>query len=66
MAYSVDALRKSREPKAATPGASLSDVPAGAPHSTDDALGCWNGEAFVSWSKWVQFQTKRIKISEKK
>jgi hypothetical protein len=61
MAYSLDALRRSREPKAATApaAASLKEVPPDAPHATDDALGCWNGEAFVSWSDWTLSQRKR-------
>jgi hypothetical protein len=28
-------------------------VPAEAPHDTTDAVGCWNGERFVSWREWV-------------
>jgi hypothetical protein len=50
MNYSVDSLRKVRE--GATEPPPLVAAPANAPHDTDDALGVWNGERFVSWSEW--------------
>jgi hypothetical protein len=31
----------------------LAAVPAEAPHDTSEAVGCWNGERFVSWREWV-------------
>lgn len=52
MAYSIDRLRKVREQKD-TPEGGLADVPVNAPHDTDDAVGCWNGERFVSWHQWI-------------
>jgi hypothetical protein len=34
----------------------LAAVPVEAPHNTTDAVGCWNGERFVSWREWVLSQ----------
>jgi hypothetical protein len=52
MPYSLDDLRRARAPKPAH-----DDVPAGipadAPHDTGEALGCWNGQRFVSWREWL-------------
>jgi hypothetical protein len=51
MAYSVDRLRKAREEKGTPTG--LAAIPPDAPHDTDDAIGFWNGERFVSWREWI-------------
>ncbi|MCL5742976.1 MAG: hypothetical protein M1541_03470 [Acidobacteria bacterium] len=55
MPYSLDDLRKAREPKPATDDL-LARIPPDAPHDTDEALGCWNGERFVSWKEWILSQ----------
>jgi len=52
MPYSLDDLRKARQPKPAEDDL-LARVPADAPHDTNEALGCWNGTRFVSWREWV-------------
>jgi hypothetical protein len=52
--YSLDALREYRRRKdqgKVTP--TLADVPPDAPMEEGIVLGCWNGEAFVSWEKWL-------------
>lgn len=60
--YSLDALREYRRRKAeATTGApkaplTLKDIPPDAPMEEGIVLGCWNGEAFVSWDKWLASQ----------
>lgn len=57
--YSLDALREYRRCKAeATTGAPkaplmLKDIPPDAPMEEGIVLGCWNGEASVSWDKWL-------------
>jgi hypothetical protein len=51
MPYSLDDLRKARAPKPTDD--LLSTIPADAPHDTDEAIGCWNGERFVSWKEWL-------------
>jgi hypothetical protein len=57
--YSLEALREYRRRKAqATTGApkaplTLKDIPPDAPMEEGIVLGCWNGEAFVSWEKWL-------------
>ncbi len=51
MAYSLEDLRKAREKK--SPGDLLAAIPPDAPHDTDEAVGCWNGERFVSWREWM-------------
>jgi hypothetical protein len=61
-AYSLEALRQHRRRKAqATTGApkaplTLKDIPPDAPMEEGIGLGCWNGEAFVSWEKWLASQ----------
>lgn len=52
MAYSLDDLQKARAPKPADDDL-LARIPADAPHDTDDAIGYWNGERFVSWKEWI-------------
>jgi hypothetical protein len=52
MAYTLGELRKAREQKAA-PAITLADIPPDAPHDTDEIIGYWNGERFVSWREWV-------------
>jgi hypothetical protein len=57
-AYSLEAwlrFRGSRERKAEAPPppVSLADIPADAEMDEGIVLGCWNGERFVSWEKWV-------------
>ena len=60
--YSLDALREYRRRKAeATTDApkaplTLKDIPPDAPMEEGIVLGCWNGEAFVSWKKWLASQ----------
>ena len=58
MAYTLDDLRKAREPKPADDDL-LSRIPADAEHDTDEALGCWNGERFVSWDEWKLTNLRR-------
>jgi len=61
-AYSLEALREYRRRKAeATTDApqaplTLKDIPPDAPMEEGIVLGCWNGEAFVSWEKWLASQ----------
>jgi hypothetical protein len=31
----------------------LADIPPDAPMEEGIVLGCWDGQAFVSWEKWV-------------
>ena len=57
MPYSLDDLHKAREPKPAEDDL-LARIPASAPHDTDDAVGCWNGEKFVSWREWYFSRNK--------
>jgi hypothetical protein len=56
-AYSLDAWRRFREgrdSKSATPPAhGLAAIPADAEMDEGIVLGCWNGERFVSWEKWL-------------
>jgi len=57
-AYSLAAWRKFREeherPKRETPVEwTLADIPADAEMDEGIVLGCWNGERFVSWDKWL-------------
>ncbi len=57
-AYSLEALREYRRRKASSavdthePLLTLKDIPPDAPMEEGIVLGCWNGEAFVSWEKW--------------
>lgn len=61
-AYSLEALRESRRRKAEatenvpTAPLTLKDIPPDAPMEEGIILGCWNGEAFVSWEKWLASQ----------
>jgi hypothetical protein len=61
-AYSLEALREYRRRKAEAateaPKAplTLKDIPPDAPMEEGIVLGCWNGEAFVSWEKWLASQ----------
>ena len=56
MAYSVDQLRTAHQ-EVANPKAAADDMLAHVhpttPHETPDALGIWNGHAFVSWGEWI-------------
>ncbi len=56
-AYSLDAWRRFKERRhddsAKPPVHSLADIPADADMDDGIALGCWNGERFVSWEKWL-------------
>lgn len=58
-AYSLEALREYRRRKAdARTDAikaplTMKDIPPDAPMEEGIVLGCWNGEAFVSWEKWL-------------
>jgi hypothetical protein len=57
--YSRAALReyRRRKQRGMLPAAStLADIPPEAPMEDGIALGCWNGEAFVSWEKWLTSQ----------
>ncbi|HLI82683.1 MAG TPA: hypothetical protein VKV17_02130 [Bryobacteraceae bacterium] len=57
--YSIEALREYRRRKAeastvaAKAPLSLKDIPPEAPMEEGIVFGCWNGEAFVSWKKWL-------------
>ena len=61
-AYSLEALREYRRRKAeastlaAKAPLTLQDIPPDAPMEEGIVLGCWNGEAFVSWEKWLAAQ----------
>ena len=56
-AYSLDAWRRFRETRdngsATPPPQGLADIPADAEMEEGIVLGCWNGEQFVSWEKWL-------------
>jgi hypothetical protein len=58
-AYSLDALREYRRRKAeastvaAKAPLTLNDIPPDAPMEEGIVLGCWNGERFVAWEKWL-------------
>jgi hypothetical protein len=57
-AYSLEAWRRFRESRerkaeAPPPPVSLADIPADAEMDEGVVLGCWNGERFVSWEKWL-------------
>ncbi len=57
--YSLEALREYRLNQAAdsVPKAvGLADIPPDAPMEEGITIGCWNGEAFVSWEKWLASQ----------
>jgi hypothetical protein len=56
-AYSIDNLRKAREKTGADD--MLASIPLDAPHNTDDAIGFWNGSAFVSWNEWMLSRPQR-------
>lgn len=62
--YSVDDLRKVRAQKADA-GNVLASIPPDAPHDTDDALGFWNGERFVSWERWVLSRREHIASNDR-
>lgn len=55
MAYSIERLRQAREQKDA-PGGTLADISPDAPYDTDETIGYWNGERFVSWQQYVYEQ----------
>jgi len=58
-AYGTAALRRFREQHAAQAAepkrqpSMLKDVPPDAPMDEGITLGCWNGERFVAWAKWI-------------
>ena len=57
--YSLAALREYRRRKEqgkATPPLTLADIPPDAPMEEGIVMGCWNGEAFVSWERWLASQ----------
>jgi hypothetical protein len=54
--YGISALREHRKHQAGRPAADeirLSDIPPDASMEEGIVLGCWDGEAFVSWEKWL-------------
>jgi len=64
--YSLAALREYRRRKEQGETAAhltLADIPPDAPMEEGIALGCWNGQAFVSWEKWLA--TAPIRREEK-
>ena len=63
MAYSLESLRRARDPQTAAAAAAAA-APHDAPHATDDTIGYWNGEAFVSWADYVWWQVKKNLNSE--
>jgi hypothetical protein len=70
--YSLEAWRRFRERKerqpepAATAGPSLADIPPDAEMDEGITLGCWNGERFVSWEKWLATAPLAVEASPKK
>lgn len=55
-AYSLEAWRRfkdGRDNPAKPTTQRLADIPADAEMDEGIALGCWNGERFVSWEKWL-------------
>jgi len=62
--YSLAALRAWRRRREQGQAAlTLRDLPPEAPMQPHIALGCWNGQAFVSWEKWLA--TAPIRREEK-
>ena len=57
--YSLAALREYRrrkeQGKTAVP-LTLADIPPDAHMEEGIELGCWNGQAFVSWERWLTSQ----------
>ncbi len=55
--YSLDAWRRFKEGLSQNNGKPatqfLADIPADAELDEGIVLGCWNGERFVSWEKWL-------------
>jgi len=54
--YSLEAWRRFKEGRdntAKPPIQRLADIPADAEMDEGIVLGCWNGERFVSWEKWL-------------
>jgi hypothetical protein len=54
--YSLEALREYRQQQLGQPASApvrLADLPPEAPMEAGIVIGCWNGEAFVSWEKWL-------------
>ncbi len=56
--YSLEAWRRFKEGRdsnacAKPPTLRLADIPADAEMDEGIVLGCWNGERFVSWKKWL-------------
>ena len=57
--YSLEALREHRRQQASKPAPAavrLADIPPEAPMEAGIVIGCWNGQAFVSWEKWLASQ----------
>ncbi len=57
--YSLEALheyRRRKEQGRAKPAVTLADIQPDAPMEEGIVIGCWNGEAFVSWDKWLTSQ----------
>jgi hypothetical protein len=69
-AYSLEALREYRRRKAEAaadpPKAhlTLKDIPPEAPMEEGIVFGCWNGEAFVSWEKWLATTPIAVQTTE--
>jgi hypothetical protein len=57
--YSLATLREYRrrnEQRKVASAPALKDLPPDAPMEEGIVIGCWNGEAFVSWEKWLASQ----------
>ena len=68
MAYSLESLRKSRASEVGSIALVTEDgSDAEIPHTTSDALGCYDehSRAFVSWSEWVRLnRNKKLENSK--
>jgi len=65
--YSLADLREYRRRKEqgeSTPPLTLADIPPDAPMEEGIVLGCWDGQAFVSWDKWVVSHPASTGIAE--
>jgi hypothetical protein len=66
--FSLDGWRRFKEGcddhDRCTARQSLADIPAGAEMDEGIVLGCWNGERFVSWEKWIAAGANRTPDSE--
>jgi hypothetical protein len=55
--YRLETLRRFKEGRDhddhKSPAECLADIPVDAQMDDGIALGCWNGERFVSWEKWL-------------